>query len=72
MSLGAWARLTMRAHDLRQLVRIKVADDNDLRTARQGLELAAEYFAALVRLANLRSEAEYDLLNTIRNTAMSC
>ena len=33
--------LTYDASDLRTLVRVKVADDNDLRPARQGLERAA-------------------------------
>ena len=69
MSLGDWARLTYAASDLRTLVRIKVADDNDLRTARSGLELAAEFFDALSRLASLRGEEEFDLLQQSRLSA---
>jgi hypothetical protein len=69
MSLAQWARLTYDASDLRNLVRVKVADDNDLRTARQGLELAAEFFDALSRLAALRSEDEFELLQACRLSA---
>ena len=69
MSLAQWARLTYDASDLRTLVRIKVADDNDLRTARQGLELAAEFFDALARLSALRGEDEFELLQACRLSA---
>ena len=69
MSLADWARLTYDASDLRTLVRVKVADDNDLRTARLGLELAAEFFEQLSKLAALKGEDEGLLLQSLRMSA---
>lgn len=65
LNLALWAALTMKADALRNLVRIKVADDNDLKTARSGLALCAEFFAALARLAELRGMAEFDVLQKL-------
>ena len=57
LSLMQWSMLTLQADALRNLVRIKVADDNDLRTARLGLLLCNDFFQALARLAELRGSA---------------
>jgi len=67
LNLAEWASLTIKADELRNLVRIKVADDNDLRTARSGLVLCAEFFRALERLAVLRNAANgWDVLQQLR------
>lgn len=74
-----WARLAARADALRQLVRIKVADDNDLRTARSGFVLCKEYFDGLREYVALRNgglggaregdEAEFELMREMSLTA---
>ena len=69
-----WQSLADRADALRKLVRIKVADDNDLKTARQGLDLCARFFEGLAQLLELRQReigengaaaTEYDVLQSI-------
>ena len=49
-----WAELAASADTLRNLVRIKVADDNDLKTARQGLILCRDFFDGLSQLGAQR------------------
>jgi hypothetical protein len=49
-----WSALADRADALRKLVRVKVADDNDLKTARRGLDTCADFFAGLERLTTLK------------------
>jgi hypothetical protein len=39
-------------------VRIKVADDNDLKTARQGLLICQEFFDGISRLGRLQGIAD--------------
>ena len=51
-----------QADALRNLVRIKVADDNDLRTARTGLEECAECFVGIAAGANARGIAEGEMM----------
>ena len=46
-------------------MRIKVADDNDLKTARAGLELALGFFEALARVAAERGTDGYQLLQQV-------
>ena len=53
-----WARMATSADSLRKLVRIKVADDNDLKTARAGLVICSSFFDGLQELARLRSVAQ--------------
>ena len=66
LNLVQWSMLTLQADALRNLVRIKVADDNDLRTARAGLLLCAEFFRALSALSALRQvDDEYAVLRAI-------
>ena len=69
LDLVTWSRLTVAADELRQLVRIKVADDNDLKTARSGLVLAAELFAAVTRLAKLQAKEEWAVLQEANELA---
>ena len=53
-----WAGLAASADALRNLVRVKVADDNDLRTARAGLVICNDFFEGLSQLASLRGMAD--------------
>ena len=64
-----WAALAQRADALRNLVRIKVADDNDLKTARAGLVLCAEFFDGLAELARKRGAT--DELEVLLDLALS-
>jgi hypothetical protein len=59
-----WAALARRYGALRGLVRIKLADENDLATARAGLQLCDDFFHALVQLAKLRRAS---LAHTLAN-----
>jgi len=72
LNLAEWASLTMKADALRNLVRIKVADDNDLQTARSGLVLCYEFFLGLGQLTELRGPQadEYELLREL--DGMTC
>lgn len=65
LSLVHWSRLTLQADAMRNLVRIKVADDNDLRTCREGLLLCDDFFRALQRLAELRGVSEHAVLQAL-------
>ena len=69
LSLLQWAQMLLAAEDLRTLVRVKVADDNDLKTASQGLQLCAEFFAGLSRLAGMRGVTEFEVLNELSLSA---
>ena len=62
-----WRALADRADDLRKLVRVKVADDNDLKTARQGLQLCDEFFEDLARYAGLESGSAVDEFEVLRS-----
>jgi hypothetical protein len=53
-----WSELAKEADNLRKLVRIKVADDNDLKTARQGLLICQEFFDGISRLGRLQGIAD--------------
>ena len=53
-----WAELAANADNLRKLVRIKVADDNDLKTARQALLICREFFDGIGRLGRLQGIAD--------------
>ena len=70
-----WEALADRADALRKLVRIKVADDNDLKTARAGLDMCATFFDGLVQLTALRRPElrpgadEYDMLQALAHSA---
>ena len=46
-----WAELVRRADDLRQLIKIKVQDDNDLRTAHSGLDMCKDFLGTLSKSA---------------------
>ena len=64
-----WHTLAKRADSLRQLVRVKVADDNDLRTAKSGFLICKQFFDGLEELARTHSEDEFDLLTELRSTS---
>ena len=52
-SISQWALLAHRAEVMRRLIRIKLQDENDLRTARQGLLLCSAFFEDLAALTLL-------------------
>ena len=54
LDTSEWTALADRADALRKLVRIKVADDNDLKTARAGLDMCAVFFDGLAKLTKLK------------------
>ena len=61
-----WARLVGCADALRLLVRVKVADDNDLKTAHSGLQICTAFFEGLAELTRLRGAAdEYDVYHEL-------
>lgn len=66
---ASWAQLAKRADALRNLVRIKVADDNDLKTAHAGLQLCGEFFDGLAELSSMRGDT--DQYETISHLALS-
>ena len=72
LSLLQWSLLCARADALRNLVRVKVADDNDLRTARLGLLLCRDFFAALEALATQRGTSEPATLHAIGAEGFAC
>ena len=53
-----WEELAQGADTLRKLVRIKVADDNDLKTARSGLLICRDFLDGLEELAKLCGVAD--------------
>ena len=60
LSVEEWGVLTHKADAMRKLVRIKLADDNDLKTARSGLEMCDEFFKGLTKATELRvASSEY-------------
>ena len=65
LSVAEWAVLTQKADSLRKLVRIKLADDNDLKTARSGLELCDEFFKGVVSVAEARRVSEHAVYITL-------
>jgi hypothetical protein len=69
LDLVTWASLMCDADALRQLVRIKVADDNDLRTARSGLTIAADFFDALNKLGEMGGTDAWQALQDVRMSA---
>ena len=46
-----WAELVEKANDLCELIKIKVQDDNDLKTARAGLSMCKGFLDTLIRSA---------------------
>ena len=65
----AWLALAGRADALRNLVRVKVQDDNDLKTAAAGLAMCQEFFDGLSRLAAISGGDEYAELQSFNLTA---
>ncbi|KAL3893217.1 MAG: hypothetical protein SGPRY_014383 [Prymnesium sp.] len=71
ISLTAWSQLCLQADLLRKLVRIKVADDNDLRTARTALEECAQGFRMIAEAAKHRLISEGDLFESLKQSPMA-
>ena len=51
LNLVQWSMLTLQADALRNLVRIKVADDNDLKAANLALQTCSDFFGGLTLAA---------------------
>ena len=66
-----WAELAAEADNLRKIVRIKVADDNDLKTARAGLLICKEFFDGVAQLAKLQGGKD-DFAVIEELSALSC
>lgn len=47
LTADEWDRVAAAAEGLRGLVRLKIQDENDLRTAQQGLRLCRDFFDAV-------------------------
>ena len=60
-----WSALIGEADGLRQLVRIKLADDNDLKAAQCALAGCFEFFSGLDALAARRGATPFDTLQTL-------
>lgn len=56
VSEADWLELTAKADRLRKLIKIKIQDDNDLRTARKGLELCEAFFGKLAAAAQVHGD----------------
>ena len=59
--------LVSGANSVRQLVRIKIADDNDLEQARQALLKSTEFFKKLQDEATALNLSQYQLLKQIQD-----
>ena len=53
------------ADSMRGLVRIKIADDNDIKAARCALETCRDFFDALEQLAALRRLPAFDTMQSL-------
>ena len=58
-------RLQGQADALRNLVRIKVADDNDLKAANLALQTCSDFFGGLTLAAAAQGIGDFDLLKTL-------
>ncbi len=55
--------LVTGANNVRQLVRIKIADDNDLEQAKKALETAIDFFHLIKIQADANDTTPYTMLN---------
>ena len=60
-----WSAMLGEADGLRQLVRIKLADDNDLKAAQCALAGCFDFFTGLTALAERRGATPFDTLQTL-------
>lgn len=58
--------LVTGVNSVRQLIRIKIADDNDLEQARSALELIANFFQRLTDEAKIVHTSPFELFKTKR------
>lgn len=59
--------LVSGANSVRQLIRIKIADDNDLEQARRGLITSKEFFVLLDHESEILSKTSYELLQLLQS-----
>jgi len=60
-----WVSMQASADSMRGLVRIKIADDNDIKAARCALETCRDFFDSLEQLATLRRGAAFDTMQSL-------
>lgn len=65
LSQTEWRVLQAQADAVRKLVRIKLADDNDLAAAQCALASCRDFFTTLESVAASRKIAEFELLKTL-------
>ncbi len=56
--------LVAGVNGVRQLIRVKIADDNDLEQAREALQTAADFFKRLLQEAEREMVSPYELLRS--------
>ena len=61
--------LVSGANNVRKLVRIKIADDNDLEQARTALKTSVNFFKALQSEADVHSMTSFELLLKMQSSA---
>jgi len=60
-----WVAMQASADSMRGLVRIKIADDNDIKAARCALETCRDFFDSLEQLAALRRGTAFDTMQSL-------
>ena len=60
-----WVAMQASADSMRGLVRIKIADDNDIKAARCALETCRDFFDALEQLAALRRLPAFETMQSL-------
>ena len=60
-----WVAMQAQADTLRNLVRIKIADDNDIKAARCALATCADFFDNLEELSKLRGKTPFECMQTL-------
>ena len=60
-----WVAMQASADSMRGLVRIKIADDNDIKAARCALETCRDFFDSLEQLAALRRGTTFDTMQSL-------
>ena len=60
-----WVAMQAQADALRKLVRIKLADDNDLQAAQCALAACNEFFSNLATVAQRGGQSQFDVLQSL-------
>lgn len=65
LSRSEWVAMQAQADSLRKLVRIKLADDNDLQAAQCALATCSEFFSSLGTLAQRGAQSQFAAFQTL-------